>query len=138
MKGRCKYNLQDDNIYITICKHFLSNMKIEQCILVPHYECRFYIAYYLSTSNFFAALCFHTCAALDLCSLHFTVHQFHNFHINKTSILKVLLREQSKLLCLIKKSLNPENLEDLEKSGKNPEKSENRKIFQKRRSSDQI
>ena len=31
-------------------------------------------------------------------------------------ILKVLLREQSKLLFQIKKSLNPENMEDLEKS----------------------
>ena len=33
-------------------------------------------------------------------------------------ILKVLLREQSKLLFQIQKSLNPENLDDLEKSGK--------------------
>ena len=37
-------------------------------------------------------------------------------------IAKVLLREQSILLFQIKKSLNPENLEVLEKSGKNPEK----------------
>ena len=43
-----------------------------------------------------------------------------------TYIIKVLLREQSKLLFQIKKSLNPENLQSLEKFGKirnNPEKS---------------
>ena len=45
---------------------------------------------------------------------------------NKTlkSLKSYILREQSKLLFQIKKSLNPENLEDLEKSGKNPENPE--------------
>ena len=57
---------------------------------------------------------------------------------NKTKIIKVLLREQRKHFFQIKKSLNPENLEDLKKSGKIPEKSGDRMKFQKRRLSYQI
>ena len=49
-----------------------------------------------------------------------------DLYSNKTKILKVLLREQSKLLFQIKKSLNPVNLEKIRKNPeKNPEKSGN-------------
>ena len=51
--------------------------------------------------------------------MFFVTHTKKNI-FEKTSLksLKFLLREQSKLLFQIQKSLNPENLDDLEKSGK--------------------